>query len=101
MMMCRHIRMSTRQEIFETMATFNTNMLHSVVEEAVRKKCPNMIDIVNVAIRMGLDVNGSKLIVLAIMEHNLELFLLCIKEKAELANIGSKSLLHFAVHARN
>ena len=43
-----------------------------------------MLNIVQIAIRIGLDINKSKLIKLAIVEKNLDLFLFCVKEKAEM-----------------
>jgi ankyrin repeat protein len=95
------VRMSTREEIFETLATYDNNTLRQIVTEAVQKNCPNMLDIVQIALRIGLDINKSKLIKLAIIEKNLNLFLLCIKEKAELLNVTGKPLLHVAAQAGN
>ena len=43
----------TKKEIIESLATFNDNMLHYVVMEYIRRKCPNMIEIIDVVIKMG------------------------------------------------
>lgn len=102
----------TNKEILDYFLTVDMDIVAGIVFDSVINRYGNRVQIVQTAIKVGYNINNiryghgnkikyQRLIELVIRQNDLELFLLCIKEKADLTEINNDSMLHIALYAKN
>ena len=100
----------TTKEIFDYFVTLDIETITGIILDAILNRYDNRIQIVQTALKVGFNINriinnqknqSNRLIELATRKNDLETFLLCIKEKADISKISSDTLLNIAIYSKN